>query len=220
MGRGILKSVIFYLILVTITISLLYHPYPARCSNDSPNKTDPQATKNKEKVEKLLNNAGSSKGETVSDLLNSLKDNDPYVRKCAADSLAQIGSPAIPDLVNRLKQGNDDTIWSVEGPATILGRIGQQGISALINTLKDKNDSNLRYRAAIAIGIIGSKAKAAIPVLIDIINEKDVKGPLHWGASYALTQMGQEVLQPLIDAMKVNRHKTPIIITLNTSLAG
>ncbi len=62
---------------------------------------------------------------------------------------------------------------------------GQEDVSALIHKLKDK-DTDVRWRAAYALGRIGPAAKEAVPVLIATLKDKEVRT----NAVFALGEIG------------------------------
>src|SRR5262249_49934949 len=53
-----------------------------------------------------------------------------------------------------------------------LSRLGQAAVPELIKALKD-DDWQVRNQAAVALGAIGPQAKAAVPALIDVLQEED-----------------------------------------------
>lgn len=111
-----------------------------------------------------------------------LKDDDFMTRQSVAIGLRFIGKPAVPFLAKALR--HDDAVVSVSA-ADSLRHIGPDAASAvpdLIQALNDnrsyrtgdavrivvtdlRNDVAVREVAAIALGIIGSSARDALPVL-------------------------------------------------------
>ena len=96
------------------------------------------------------------------------------MRSSAANALGSIGQDAkdaVPDLIIALKD-SDKHIRS--SAANALGGIGKDAVPALITALKD-SDKNVRSSAADALGSIGEDAKDAVPTLIDLIIDNDIR---------------------------------------------
>lgn len=92
------------------------------------------------------------------------------VRQTATDSLARIGMPALPALIEALK---DPQASVRDRAAHALARMGppaSQAVPALIDALEDP-DWRVRRSAARALGQIGPSAEAAVPALIEVIRD-------------------------------------------------
>jgi len=92
------------------------------------------------------------------------------LRATAADSLARIGAPAVPALIEAL--GADEAATRLQA-ARALSRMGppaSDAIPALVRALNDP-DVRVRNQAARALGQIGSEAVPAIPALVDVLYE-------------------------------------------------
>ena len=107
-------------------------------------------------------------------LIQALKDEDKYVRDDAAWALGKIGPAAVPALVKRLNDKNEDK----DVCASVMEALEEIDIEArtvmpiLIEALKDK-DKRIRRSAAQALRKIGPEAKAAVPALIELLNFDD-----------------------------------------------
>jgi HEAT repeat protein len=93
----------------------------------------------------------------------------------AAGALAKIGSPAVPALIELLKQGD---ISQRQGAAWALGEMGSQAKDAvplLIKALTSSKDMYYQQAMINALGKIGPPARAAIPALTSALNDPDVQ---------------------------------------------
>jgi HEAT repeat protein len=123
-----------------------------------------------------------------------MSDKYSGVRWKAAESLALIGFPAVPDLIETLKHPDEDVRWKA---AIALGEIGDpRAVDPLIGLLRD-DDRFVKGRAAYALGKIGGPA---VDPLICALREGD--GSLRWGAAIALGGIGDpRAIGPLIHAL-------------------
>ena len=101
----------------------------------------------------------------VPELIKGLKNEKLEIRKIAAEVLMEIGEPAVPYLIEVLK--NKDENWYLRRVAAeVLGGIGdKRAVPELIERFKDENeDMDVRVSAAEALGKI--KDEGAVPELI------------------------------------------------------
>jgi hypothetical protein len=88
------------------------------------------------------------------------------MREISIDSLARIGAPAVPALVEVL---TDPSPVLRQRAAQALARIGpdaRDAVPDLIVALQDR-DEDVRKNVARALGQIGTEARAAVPALLD-----------------------------------------------------
>jgi HEAT repeat protein len=108
-------------------------------------------------------------------------------------TLAAIGEPAIPGLVQLLKSGVPPGFQPDHSPAETaayaLGQIGVKAADAVTPLLTDKDDQ-VRLRACKVIGNVGAPAKAAAPKLITAL--KDDHAGVREAAATALGNMGAD----------------------------
>ncbi|EKV00453.1 HEAT repeat-containing protein [Leptolyngbya sp. PCC 7375] len=103
--------------------------------------------------------------------LPSLLDNE-FLTFEFRQNLTSIGAPAVPTLVELLRDKNE---LVARNAATALGEIGSDARTAvpvLINLLRDET-SNMQNYAAIALGDIGPDAQAAVPALTQLLQHED-----------------------------------------------
>jgi HEAT repeat protein len=108
----------------------------------------------------------------VAPLIEKLTDRDSRIRLGAADALINIGTPAIPALIDALTATDTNLRWRA---ASVLGDLGpeaESAISPLIGVLQD-SDPQVRLYAALALGNMGKAAKVAIPNLISALQDPD-----------------------------------------------
>ena len=127
----------------------------------------------KDKDKGMRRNAAKALGEigdvsAVPALIEALKDSDlnAHVQENAATSLEKIGKPAVPYLINALKDGNKHVrCYSAEA----LGNIGDaRAIPALIEALKDE-ESDVRLDVAAALEKVGDAS--AVPALVEALKD-------------------------------------------------
>jgi HEAT repeat protein len=135
-------------------------------------------------------------------LLNRLRDANGYrdpsskVRMEAIIGLGAMGRPTDPHLLatvlkaleNSL-QDNDKLVrlWAHVSIMALDNKVTDTHLQAVIKCLKNK-DLELRCAAAEALGIMGSKSKAAVPDLVDALHDKEPS--LIVAAAVALAQIG------------------------------
>lgn len=120
----------------------------------------------------------SKQDDALTVLKELLKDDpEPNVRARAALSMMVMGPskahPAVPALVEALKNDKTDVVrWAAAVDLGSLCKVGteaqEQAVPALISALQSDESENVRARAAYALHEIGPRAKAAIPVLIEV----------------------------------------------------
>jgi HEAT repeat protein len=114
---------------------------------------------------------------TVQLLIANLKDPDYRVRLASLDALETLGEravPAIPSLVNSLRDTNKFVRW---GSARTLGKLNprqaDEVVPGLVRLLDDREDPSVRIAAAKALEQYGEHAKEAVPALARVINRGD-----------------------------------------------
>jgi hypothetical protein len=113
------------------------------------------------------------RGSTVDDseipqLIMALMSSNPGVRDECIQSLADIGSPAVPALIESLSSGN---ALIRQGAASALGQIhpvSDGTVSALVGALRDR-DEEVSQQAASALAVLGAAASSAVPTLIEAL---------------------------------------------------
>ena len=133
-------------------------------------------------------------GSEAKPALSALKEalRDSYAGDGAAVALARIGPEGVSVLVEALRDkdtcSRSSALWGLGaghssyaafyvGPgATVLGPEVRKAIPDLIDTLRERGpDSRKRSCAAIALGRIGSPAKAAVPQLIECLRDEELR---------------------------------------------
>lgn len=96
------------------------------------------------------------------------------LRETTIDTLARIGKPAVPALVEALRDPNPDLR---DQAALALARIGPQAEEAVPDLIAALNDDNevVRKDVVRALGQVGPQAAVAIPELIDVLRSTEVK---------------------------------------------
>jgi len=146
----------------------------------------------REKAHEVFNRVGPEAKAEVPLLIQTLKDEDNWVRRYAAVALGQIGPEAkiaVPELIKMLKDRDAGVRWQA---AYALGGVGpgaKAAVPDLIQALRDA-DHVVRFNAAKGLGRIGPEARAAVPELIEMLKEKNEVVRGH--AAIALGQIGPE----------------------------
>ena len=118
----------------------------------------------------------------------AMKDADETTIRLALDSMAALGAPVVPRLVNALNKHEKfrpEIIYT-------LGRIGPAAAPAteeLAKLVEDKN-SRVAHEAIIALGNIGPAAKVAVPALVKALGQPDDKDLNFSAIAYALGKIG------------------------------
>src|SRR5262249_45988106 len=97
---------------------------------------------------------------------------DQTVLLHSADALAQIGTPAVADLIEACKDKNRDFRMNA---LFVLGQMrggAAAAVPVLTAALKDR-DGNVCSLAALALGQIGAEARAALPQLTACVDDAD-----------------------------------------------
>ena len=121
------------------------------------------------------------------------------VRRHAARALWDIGSPAVPLLIQALSD-LDSEVRQLAIEA--LGAIKPAGAEAVPLLAKALGDADVRVRgsAAEALANWAPAAAAAGPLLIAALSDADSE--VHWNAVYALGKIGSPALPLLINAFR------------------
>jgi HEAT repeat protein len=105
--------------------------------------------------------------DEVKRLTSMLSSKDEKKREEAMKKLVEIGSPAIPELIDTLK--NDEVYIGRMNAAKVLGLIGNpESLQSLTEALNDEH-LQVQQEALISLGCIGRKS--ATPEIIDFIQD-------------------------------------------------
>jgi len=139
-------------------------------------------------------------------LTRALKQEDPLVRRDAAEDLGQIGSPAADALpvLQKLAEQDADSLSRIAAAKAVIS-IDPKNETALplfIKALQDKT-ARVRKKAAEALGDLGPGARSAVSALVKAVKDSDPT--VSWAAVDALGQMGPDAeaaVPILIEALK------------------
>ena len=109
----------------------------------------------------------------VPELIRAMRDKDLFVRRYAAEALGNIGPDAKIAITALSAAMNDEKKEVAEAAVDALGKIGPDSIAALTSALKDANKhSNVRRKAAVALGKLGLRAHGSVPAMADVLSGK------------------------------------------------
>jgi HEAT repeat protein len=107
-------------------------------------------------------------------LIERLKNDDDWsAREKVAQAVKQMGPQAVDTATSALIEALDNQNVTVRRTAAFsLGMVDGEGksIAALVRMLRE--DASARYAAARALGMMGAKAKSAIPALVEALRDK------------------------------------------------
>jgi serine/threonine protein kinase len=144
------------------------------------------------------------RSEQIEFLLYLLSSTDDRYRKQAIDDLAKFGSyagVAVPQLISFLQE-DDAQLHSLASDA--LAKIGEESVLPLAELLKHEK-LEIRRRGASTLEKIGVQAKAAIPQLIQALEDSDPDGDVRWYAVIAIGKIGvpaKEAIPALVEKLK------------------
>lgn len=132
-------------------------------------------------------------------LMIDLDDKDIKVRQCARQTLAAIGPPAVPQLINALYDPRDQVRWQ---SALILGHIGDGAAAPDLVKILEDEALEVRWRAAESLADL--ECQALVPLLRALIQHPESPW-LREGAHHALriliikSDLG-ELIKPVLRA--------------------
>jgi HEAT repeat protein len=113
-----------------------------------------------------------SPGSSITPFISQLTDRNPRIRMDAADALVNLGTPAIPALIEALQQSDAELRWRAASVLSDLGPEAASALPVLVQTLQD-SDPQVRLYATIALGNMGKSAQDAVPQLVAALQDKD-----------------------------------------------
>lgn len=151
--------------------------------------------------------APTYEGRTLPQWIADVKTPDLAVQRRAAAVLIRIGAPAATALVDELIGEAKNHI------ALILVRMGKEATPALLDGLK--NESVCRESARI-LGLIGSRAAAASPALMAIVNDANAPAGLRAEAAGALGRIGTPA-EEIVPVLRAALHDKAAMVRLRAA---
>lgn len=147
-----------------------------------------------------LQDLGKEAGDAIPALVVAIKDEDWAVRSMSVLALGELKYDKVnPDLIHILL--NDESEEVRASAVEALVRIRPDEInSLLVQAIKDKHKL-VRERVVWGLGVIGEKAKEAIPEIVELLRMPDV-GLIHSIAAWALVELSAyEAIELLTETM-------------------
>lgn len=104
-------------------------------------------------------------------LLKALRGRDPVVQAQASLLLGSIGRPAVPVLIEGLKDEDKDVRTAAAAALISIGPEARFAVGTLVRALKDE-DYFVRWNSAVALGEIGDKE--AVPALMEALADENI----------------------------------------------
>ncbi len=119
--------------------------------------------------------------------IKQLESTNQQQRVSAMESLVNLGKPAVPALIQALKDKNPSVRSSAAIALGKMGVLATPAVPSLSNALQDEN-LEVRRNAAIAMGKLGRKA--LVPYLIARLQSQDAS--VRYSATHALSRFGAD----------------------------
>ena len=138
--------------------------------------------------------------ETVGALCEALENDDPNVKRDAADALGLLGPKAKAAVRPLLGQFGHEFPWVRVSCLAAVGAIGKEAVPTLVKTMQE-NEGGMRIRAIFVLGGIGADAKSAVPAIVEIMEKESPA--MQARIAGVLTEIDPEQFPPTGSAGKV-----------------
>src|SRR5262249_46122475 len=189
---------------VLMTIALVLLASPARAGDKVEKLIKDLDSLSKDKrlaAMKELGNLGTAGKGAVDALAKQMRHKDAELANGAARALAQIGPPAVAEVIAAL----DEPAAAVRNRALLalgtMGRDAGPGVVTVSRFLKHE-EADVRLLAALVLGALHEEAKPAGPALEAALRDSDP--PVRFVAADSLFQIGADGLPHLLTALKHN----------------
>jgi HEAT repeat protein len=149
-------------------------------------------------------------------LIKALDDNDSDLRESAADTLVEIGSKAVPQLVQTIRAGSGRAHAHA---ASALRRIRPRPAEAIPHILDrlERGAADVGDHLAAAVVGIGSADPRAFPAYVKILEQASLSS-LREKAAKGLGSFGAKALDPLAKGVDVHRTDPRVLAAIAQSL--
>jgi HEAT repeat protein len=145
----------------------------------------------------------------------------------ALQGLGAMGKPADQSLASQVigvlsyatrSNNRPRALWGYVGLVALEPTTAERSLKAIAKYLKHE-DMETRAQAAMALGVLGSKAKSQVPALLALLNDKEPL-PVLYGACAALARIG-DTRDDVINAMlKLLEHKEAHRVSASAQVLG
>lgn len=158
-------------------------------------------------------------GRTATRWLEQYKDTDPKYREEAINALGMLApkkKDLIPVLISAMKEDESNQV-RVRAQSALGGF--EEVVPKMIDLLKEKGSTNGRQGAIAVLGHLGPKARAAVPLLIESLKDKDVDTRMRLVS--ALGKIGPDAkaaLPTLLDVFQVTFVEAKVAIAAEKAI--
>ena len=117
-----------------------------------------------------LGAVGTDAKEALPVLLEALESKNLPTQTQAFQSILQVGSRDLPELLKTLRKINDKADWAAPFLLPQFGPLARNAIGPLTDALQDRN-AGVRMGAAVALGQVGKDAADALPALGQLLQD-------------------------------------------------
>ncbi|HZV05389.1 MAG TPA: HEAT repeat domain-containing protein [Gemmataceae bacterium] len=153
----------------------------------------------RQRAAKQLGNLGLAARDAVPVLGKLLHDAYPDVRSSAAKALGQIGTPAVPTLIEALKDPEIKNHARIANALAWIGPLAKEAVPVLADLLKS-NWEPARLEALVALGEIGSESQSALPAVVRVLADPSER--VREQALGTLKQIGPAAIPILKEALR------------------
>jgi HEAT repeat protein len=120
-------------------------------------------------------NEPSYQDQPMSTWLAKLKDKNPAARQEAAKALGVIGQPAIPTLIELMKDPDNDIRIAAADALAHSGRDARGALPALDKAMKDPEPLVREHAAFTLAAVINPDDQSVLPALINALQDQDAE---------------------------------------------
>lgn len=133
---------------------------------------------------------GREAEDAVPELLAALRDKKRSVHNQAANALVLLTMAGVPGLLERVRQAENKDIWLAAALQNDRAAKAANPLTPLLKNLTDK-DAQVRGKAALALGALGTQAQTALPHLTKALTDENAQVRLIVAMAIARIERGK-----------------------------